>query len=131
MKEDKILQMLFEPERWQQAINKGVDKGIDKATLYQLTTPEARALLYQRIRDGQYKIMPPHAALIPKDNGDYRTVYVNEPVDRVLLSGINDLLFDLAPDMVHSSCKSYQKGIGAAVSCRRLRAWCVLPKARR
>ena len=112
MKEDKILKMLFEPERWQQAISKGVDKGIDKATLYQLTTPEARALLYQRIRDGQYKIMPPHAALIPKDNGDFRTVYVNEPVDRVLLSGINDLLFDLAPDMVHSSCKSYQKGIG-------------------
>lgn len=59
MKEDKILQMLFEPQRWQQAINKGVDKGIDKATLYQLTTPEARALLYKRIRDGQYKIMLP------------------------------------------------------------------------
>lgn len=57
MKEDKLLKMLFEPERWQQAIDKGVNKGIDKATLYQLTTPEARALLYQRIRDGQYKIM--------------------------------------------------------------------------
>lgn len=54
MKEDKLLKMLFEPERWQQAIDKGVNKGIDKATLYQLTTPEARALLYQRIRDGQY-----------------------------------------------------------------------------
>ena len=30
MKEDKILQMLFEPQRWQQAINKGVDKASTK-----------------------------------------------------------------------------------------------------
>lgn len=43
MKEDKILQMAFQPERWQYAIQKGLDKDINKATLYQLTTPEARA----------------------------------------------------------------------------------------
>ena len=67
MKEDKILDMFFEPGRWQYAIAKGVDKDINKATLYQLTTPEARSLMYQRMRDGQYKIMPPHTAEIPKD----------------------------------------------------------------
>lgn len=122
MKEDKILQMFFEPERWQYAIAKGIVKDIDKATMYQLTTPEVRSLMYQRIRDGKYKIMPPHTAKIPKDNGDFRTVYVNEGVDRVLLSIANDLLFELTPEMIHPRCKSYQKGIGCGrvvqeVSC--------------
>lgn len=112
MQEDKILKMFFEPERWQYAISKGVDKDINKATLYQLTTPEARAMMYQRIRDGKYQIMPPHTAKIPKDNGDFRTVYVNEPCDRILLSIANDLLFELMPEMVHPRCHSYQKGIG-------------------
>nr|DAE09121.1 MAG TPA: hypothetical protein [Siphoviridae sp. ctZro7] len=112
MKEDKILQMAFQPERWQYAIQKGLDKDINKATLYQLTTPEARALMYQKIRDGKYRIMPPHTALIPKDNGEFRTVYINEPADRILLSIANDLLFELTPEMVHPSCRSYQKGIG-------------------
>lgn len=112
MKEDKILSMFFETERWQYAINKGFDKDINKATLHQLTTPEARLAMYQRIKDGNYKIMPPHTAKIPKDNGDFRTVYVNEPCDRVLLSIANDLLFELMPEMVHPRCKSYQKGIG-------------------
>lgn len=112
MKEDKILQMVFQPERWQYAIQKGLDKDINKATLYQLTTPEARALMYQKIRDGKYRIMPPHTALIPKDNGEFRTVYINEPADRILLSIANDLLFELTPEMVHPCCTSYQKGIG-------------------
>lgn len=112
MKEDKILSMFFETERWQYAINNGFDKDINKATLHQLTTPEARLAMYQRIKDGKYKIMPPHTAKIPKDNGDFRTVYVNEPCDRVLLSIANDLLFELMPEMVHPRCKSYQKGIG-------------------
>ena len=112
MKEDKILSMFFETERWQYAINKGFDKDINKATLHQLTTPEARLAMYQRIKDGKYKIMPPHTAKIPKDNGDFRTVYVNEAVDRILLSIANDLLFELMPEMVHPRCKSYQKGIG-------------------
>lgn len=112
MKEDKILSMFFETERWQYAINKGFDKDINKATLHQLTTPDARLAMYQRIKDGKYKIMPPHTAKIPKDNGDFRTVYVNEPCDRVLLSIANDLLFELMPEMVHPRCKSYQKGIG-------------------
>lgn len=112
MKEDKILQMFFEPERWQYAIAKGMDKDMDNATMYRLTTPQARAEMYRRIRDGKYKIMPPHTALIPKDNGEFRTVYINEPSDRILLSIANDLLFEIMPEMVHPNCKSYQKGLG-------------------
>ena len=75
--------------------------------------------MYRRIRDGKYKIMPPHTALIPKDNGEFRTVYINEPADRILLSIANDLLFEIMPEMVHPNCKSYQKGLVVAVSYRR------------
>ena len=113
MKEDKILSMFFEPARWEYAIAKGIDKkDMRKDQMYQLTKPEVRVEIYRRIRDGKYKIAPPHTAKIPKDNGDFRTVYVNEPVDRVVLSIANDLLFELMPEMVHPRCKSYQKGIG-------------------
>jgi hypothetical protein len=112
MNEDRILEMFFEKARWQYAIEKGLFKDMDKAVMYQLTTPKARLAMYQRIKSGKYKIMPPHTAKIPKDNGDFRTVYVNEPVDRILLSIANDLLFELMPEMVHPRCTSYQKGIG-------------------
>lgn len=113
MKEDRILEMFFEPERWKYAIAKGIDKkDMRKDQMYQLTKPEVRVEIYRRIRDGKYKIAPPHTAKIPKDNGDFRTVYVNEPVDRVVLSIANDLLFELMPEMTHPRCTSYQKGLG-------------------
>lgn len=112
MNEDRILEMFFEKARWQYAIEKGLFKDMNKAVMYQLTTPEARLAMYNRIKSGNYKIMPPHTAKIPKDNGDFRTVYVNEPADRILLSIANDLLFELMPEMVHPRCTSYQKGIG-------------------
>lgn len=109
---DVILEKFFDPVRWQYAIDKGIGKHIAKRDLYQLTKPEFRAGMYEAIRDGKYAIAPPHTAKIPKDNGEYRTVYVNEPIDRVFLSIANDLLFELMPEMIHSSCVSYQKGIG-------------------
>lgn len=109
---DKILDMFFDLDRWTYAIEKGVGKHIDKAVLYLLANPKARGEMYRRIKTGNYEIAPPHTAQIPKDNGDFRTVYINEPADRVLLSIANDLLFDLMPEMVHPMCKSYQKGLG-------------------
>lgn len=110
--EDKILEMFFELPRWQYAIDKGVGKHIPKRDLWQLTKPEFRAEMYKAIKEGRYEIAPPHTAQIPKDNGDFRTVYVNEPIDRIFLSIANDLLFELMPEMIHPACQSYQKGIG-------------------
>ena len=113
MNDDIILEKFFEHGRWVAAIEKGVGKDIPKSWLYQLCKPEVRITMYEAMRDGRYEIAPPHTALIPKDEpGQFRTVYVNEPVDRVVLSIANDLLFELMPDMVHPCCKSYQKGIG-------------------
>jgi len=110
---DKILQMFFEAGRWEYAIAKGVGKDVPKNVLYQLCKPEVRLRMCEAIRDGKYEIAPPHTALIPKDTpGEFRTVYVNEAADRVLLSIANDLLFELMADKVHPACKSYLKGVG-------------------
>lgn len=108
--------MFFEPERWRYAIEKGVGKDINKAYLYQLTKEETRLEIYRLMKEGKYEIAPPHTAQIPKDTpGEFRTVYVNEPVDRIILSIANDLLFEVTPDKVHPCCKSYLKGIGCGM----------------
>lgn len=109
---DKILQMFFELDRWAKAIEKGVFKDIRKDQLILLTDEHIRVKIADAMLHGKYEISPPHTAQIPKDNGEFRTVYVNEPIDRIILSIANDLLFDLMPEMVHESCKSYQAGIG-------------------
>lgn len=109
---DKILQMFFDVGRWERAIEKGVDKDIRKDQLIRLTDEHTRLAMAEAMLQGKYEISPPHTAQIPKENGEFRTVYVNEPIDRVLLSIANDLLFDLMPEMIHPACKSYQRGIG-------------------
>lgn len=104
--------MFFAHDRWARAIEKGVGKDIRKDQLIRLCSEDTRLAMAKAMREGRYMIAPPHTAQIPKDNGDFRTVYVNEPMDRVVLSIANDLLFELIPQMVHPSCKSYQTGIG-------------------
>lgn len=109
---DILLQKFFEKERWEVALEVGVGKGIDKGELTKLTSPQVRMAMYNAIATDNYEIAPPHQAQIPKDNGDMRTVYVNENVDRIFLSIVNNLFFELFPEFVHKSCKSYQSGIG-------------------
>ena len=109
---DVLLQKFFEMERWEKAIETGVDKHIDKGELRKLCSPQFRALMCERIINDNYEIAPPHQAAIPKDNGDMRIVYVNENVDRIFLSIANDLFFEMFPEFIHPSCKSYQKNLG-------------------
>lgn len=109
---DVLLQKFFEMERWEQALETGVDKHIDKGELRKLCSPETRVAMYNAIVTDNYEIAPPHQAQIPKDNGEMRIVYVNENVDRIFLSIVNNLFFELFPEFVHKSCKSYQTGIG-------------------
>lgn len=110
--EDKIILMFFNIDRWTEAIEKGILKDIRKDQLIRLTHERTRLEIASAMLKGKYEISPPHTAQIPKENGEFRTVYVNEPIDRVILSIANDLLFDLMPEIIHKSCKSYQKGIG-------------------
>ena len=112
MQKDIILEKFFEYNRWETAIQTGVDKNINKTKLRELCTEEKRKELLLKIVQGNYKIAPPHQQEIPKDDGTMRIVYINEDIDRIFLSISNDLLFELMPEMLHSRCKSYQKGIG-------------------
>lgn len=109
---DILLQKFFEMKRWEQALETGVDKHIDKGELRKLCSPEVRIALYNAIATDNYEIAPPHQVQIPKDNGDMRIVYVNENVDRIFLSIANNLFFEMFPEFIHPSCKSYQSGIG-------------------
>ena len=109
---DILLQKFFEIKRWESALEIGVDKHIDKGELRKLTSPEVRMALYQAIINDRYEIAPPHEVQIPKDNGDMRIVFVNENIDRIFLSIANNLFFEMFPEFIHKSCKSYQSGIG-------------------
>ena len=106
---DFLLEQMFKRD-WKSDLEKSHDKGIiDVAE--KLVDPNARSQVYCAIKDGSYQIMPPREQLIPKDNGDFRTVYICSDIDRVVLTIINNLLFELCPEMIHKNCKSYQKGL--------------------
>lgn len=109
---DVKLEKFFEMSRWEAMLEKSYDKGIDMGLLRQLCEPQNRLQLLNAIVSGNYAIAPPHIARIPKDNGEFREVYVNEPIDRIFLSLYNDVLFEMFGDRIHPACKSYQKGIG-------------------
>lgn len=106
---DFLLEQMFKRD-WKSDLEKSHDKGIiDVAE--KLVDPNARSQVYCAIKDSTYQIMPPREQLIPKDNGDFRTVYICSDIDRVVLTIINNLLFELCPEMIHKNCKSYQKGL--------------------
>lgn len=110
--EDIKLQKFFDINRWEEILEKSYDKRIDMGLLRRLCEPSARFQLLMAIQNDKYRIFPPHIAHIPKDNGDFREVYVNEPIDRIFLSLYNDVLFEMFGNKIHPACKSYQKGIG-------------------
>jgi hypothetical protein len=111
--DDYLLKEFFKKERWESAINIGVGKHIDKGELRALTNPEVRLRLYNAIKNDNYAIAPPRIALIPKDEpGKFREVMICENVDRIVLSIINNMFFELFPEYVHDSCYSYRSGIG-------------------
>lgn len=117
---DLLLEKIFTEDRWNEAIHTGQEKGIDRILLQKLCLPDVRRDLKNQLKQHTYHIAPPHEAQIPKDNGEFRTVYVNTGLDRVLLSIINDVIFELCSDMVHPSCKSYQKGLSCGKTVRQV-----------
>ena len=111
MKNSKLLEMMFEHDRWQSLIEKMSDKGINQTELKALCRPDTRVRLYQALVTETIELPPCHKALIPKDvKGEFRTVFVGETMERCLMSLINDCLFTLFPEMVHVQCKSYRSG---------------------
>lgn len=109
----KLFHMMCETERWQDLLDNATAKGIDLSLIKELCFPSNRNAILNHIYEDKYTIFPPHIAKIPKDtHGEFREVYVNEGLDRIILTLINDCLCELFADMIHPHCKSYQKGIG-------------------
>ena len=52
---DILLQKFFEMERWEQALETGVDKHIDKGELRKLTSPEVRLAMYNAIANDNFE----------------------------------------------------------------------------
>lgn len=123
---DILLKEFFKTERWESAIEIGVDKHIDKGELRALLIPNVRLRLYDAIKNDQYAIAPPRIALIPKDEpGKFREVMICENVDRIVLSIINNMFFELFPEYVHDSCYSYRSGIGCGRVVKKVSNECV------
>lgn len=125
-KEDILLKKFFEPERWENAIDVGVGKKIDKGEMRALCSPETRSRLLTAMITGNYEIAPPHVALIPKDKpGEFREVMICENIDRIVLSIVNNLFFEMFPEMVHKRCFSYQSGIGCGKVVKEVSRVCI------
>lgn len=112
MKQNKLLEMMFEHSRWEDMILRANEKHINLTVIKQLAVPHVRVALYEAIKNGQYDIMPPHQIEIPKDDGTMRLVYANEDQDRIICTLANDCIMELFADLIHPSCVSYQKGKG-------------------
>lgn len=108
---DKKIEMFSDDQLWIDNIQKSINKGIPPVILSPYTNGEVRAALIRCIEAGEYRVAPPHIAEIPKDNGKVRKVFVNMPLDRLILGCINDVYYTLYKDKIHPNCLSYQKGI--------------------
>lgn len=106
----KLLEMMFQSNRWQSLLDGATEKKIDPKVIRELCYPENRKKLFTVISQDEYNIFPPSIAKIPKDSGGFREVYVNLPMDRIVLTLINDCLCELFGDMIHPQCYSYQQG---------------------
>ena len=105
---DKLLEELFKRDRWEKAIQIAVEKNMPYDELERYCNPNTLTHLYKLISQDDYSIIPPHQQSIPKDDGGTRTVYINENLDRILLSIINDMLFEFCGELVSERSKAYQ-----------------------
>ena len=108
-----LTKMVFDPVRWGKAVDKGELKNINKTTLKEICSPEARLIWYYKVITGNAEISVFHLQDIPKPDGGVRTVWIAEDEDRVFLSIVNDCLMELFRDyLISNYCVSYLSGIG-------------------
>jgi len=105
---DKLYEEFFKSERWEKAIQVAVDKNMPYDKLETMCSPDFREGLGVLIKNNLYNIERPHQQAIPKDDGGTRIVYINEYRDRVILSIINDMLFEFCGSLVSERSKAYQ-----------------------
>ena len=105
---DKLYEEFFKDERWEKAIAIAVDKNMPHDKLETMCNPKFREGLAILLKHNLYNIEKPHQQAIPKDDGGTRIVYINEYRDRVILSIINDMLFEFCGSLISERSKAYQ-----------------------
>ena len=105
---DKLYEEFFKDERWEKAIAIAVDKNMPHDKLEAMCNPKFREGLAILLKNNLYDIEKPHQQAIPKDDGGTRIVYINEYRDRVILSIINDMLFEFCGSLISERSKAYQ-----------------------
>ena len=108
---DKLYEEFFKIERWEKAIATAVDKNMPYEKLETMCSPDFREALAALLKNNLYDIERPHQQAIPKDDGGTRIVYINEYRDRVILSIINDMLFEFCPTLISERSKAYQTNL--------------------
>ena len=108
---DKLLDEMFTRERWEKAIQIAVDKNMKHDELEKYCNPDLLDGLKKMILLDAYDIGMPHQQAIPKDDGGTRIVYINEDLDRILLSIINDMLFEFCGCLISERSKAYQTNL--------------------
>lgn len=110
---DEKMELFFNKEIINEALLHGNTKGIPRETLSIFSEPKGRIVLAKLFEDEEYEISPPKISLIPKKHStEMRKVYVNNPLDRMILSIINNVYSRLYSNLIHPNCVSYQKGLG-------------------
>lgn len=110
---EEKMELFFNKEIINEALLHGNVKGIPRETLSIFSEPKGRMVLAKLFEDGEYEISPPKISLIPKKHSnEMRKVYVNTPLDRMVLSIINNVYSRLYCNLIHPNCVSYQKGLG-------------------
>lgn len=106
----ELFETFFSKDLWEYVLLKAYDKTIPRNIINYYCTPKARAKLLDKILDGEYHVAPPKVVKIPKDNGDYREIYVNSATDRLVLAVANAALYQMHDDKISSACKAYRQG---------------------
>lgn len=110
---DILFEEFIKKEYWEEALTIAYYKGIPRRVIHFLSEPENRMKLFEKILREEYEIAPPKTQKIPKDKpNEFRTVYINEGIDRIILSVINIVLNVLTRHWTSQYCTSYQRGIG-------------------
>lgn len=109
------MELLCDVSLWSRAIEHGIEKKISKPFLSLVSNPHGRLAIIEAIESGRYEIEPPRIVEIPKPNGKMREVYVNSPMDRVVLSLVNEMYCSIYKGMIHEKCVSYKKGISVPI----------------
>ena len=117
--EDVKMQMFCNKQLWKDTIDHSVDKNL-KEVADLASSPIGRLAIIDAIENGRYVVTEPTVYQIPKANGKIREVFCNTPLDRLVLTMINHVYYELYSDKIHPSCVSYQKHIGVSKVIKRV-----------